>query len=167
MHSDPHGQLALRFFLDAFMGTGEKRNYRNNSRFANALKKSTAVLNEFEKRRRILDASGATQMLCKSSISLYENETANDKDLSLTVGQADYMMQITKETRTIGILRWKKEQTRYVAEVKMWDSYDFTEWFPGRSFGAVMNNIAAIGQFVGVIIPYDWEVNFTIKTKWE
>ena len=33
--------------------------------------------------------------------------------------------------------------------------------------GAVMNNIAAVGQFVGVIVPYDWEVSFTMKTKWE
>lgn len=49
----------------------------------------------------------------------------------------------------------------------MWDSYDFTEWFSGSSFGAIANNIAYVGQVIGVVIPYDWNVSFTLETEWE
>ena len=164
---DPSGKVAACFFLDSFMGDGKKRSYNNNSRFARALKKSTSVLNVLEERIQALEAAGAKRTYYKSSMSVYAEDTLNDKDLALTVGRAEYTMQLTKETRTTGVLWWKKEQTRYIAEITMWDSYDFTEWFPGHSFGAIMNNIAAIGQFVGIIVPYDWEVSFTIATKWE
>ena len=164
--NDPNGQVAVNFFLDAFMGDGNKRIYDNKSGFAKALKKSTAVNNKFDEQVQKLKATGAKRSYKKSKVKVYENETINDKDLGLTVGQAHYTMTVTKETRMVGLLK-KTEQTRYVAEVTMWDSYDFTEWFPGHSFGAVMNNIAAVGQFVGVIVPYDWEVSFTMKTKWE
>ena len=164
---DPSGNVAVCFFADSFMGDGKKRNYNNNSRFARALKKSTAILNVLEERIQAIEAAGAERTYCKSSTSVYAENTLNDKDLALTVGKAEYTMLLSRETRTTGALWWKKEQTRYVAEITMWDSYDFTEWFPGYSFGAIMNNIAAVGQFLGIIVPYDWEVSFTIKTKWE
>ena len=167
LHNDSHGDLAIPFFLDAFLGDGAKKKYGERSRLARSLKKSKAVLNEFDKNVKKFIDSGATKYgTYFGSLSTYDASSLNDYDLSLTVGRARYIMTIQKETRTKGILWWRREESRYVAQVSVWDSYDFTEWFSGSSFGSIMNNIAFIGQAVGLVVPYDWSVSFTVATRW-
>lgn len=76
-------------------------------------------------------------------------------------------MKIHRETRTIGFWFWKRKQSRYVADVVIYDTYDFTEWRNDGSLGSIANNIAYIGQMMGFIQPYDWSANFVMATAWE
>ena len=160
--------LAYDMFEEALNGDGSDKEYDEKSKLSKALKKSTAIKAEFEK--NLNDFTNYDTLLYGlyyGTISTYEGNTATDKDLSLSVGAARYSMVIYKETRTTGFLFWEKEQVRYVAEVTVTDTYDFTEWRTDGSFGSRMNNIAYFGQHFGIIKPYDWKSTFVISTEWE
>ncbi len=166
--SDPTGRiLTIEMFDYAVLGDGEELYFEEESEMSKALKKSTALLKEFKKNIEKFIASGATLSGGYwGTFSTYEGDSFTDKDLSLSVGSARYLMSISKETRTTGFLWWRKEESRYVADVLVWDVYDFTEWRTDDSFGSIMNNIAYIGQSMGLIVPYYWQAKFTLTTKW-
>ena len=168
-YSDPTGCiLAYDMFIEALEGDGSDQEYDEKSKAVRKLKKSSILIDIFLTNVEKFISSGATQFgSYHGSFSTYGAESFNDKDLSLSIGAARYIMTITKETRTSGFGWWKKEEMRYVATITVFDTYDFTEWRTDNSFGSIMNNIAYIGQIFDVVKPYDWQATFTMSTDWE
>ena len=149
------------------MGGGEAQYYGGRANVSQTLCKSTAIWSEFEDNLADFRQSGAEVESYSGSFSTYDGCNRYDYDLSLSVGAAGYTMEIRKETRTSVFLFWKKEQTRYVANVTVTDTYDFDAWRTDNSFGSVMNNLGLALQYSNVVVPYKWEATFTISTKWE
>ena len=170
--SDPSGHAKKRFFVaikmlwQALNGNGKKQYYGKKSSVSKSLRKSTAMKSEFDTHCLDFIQSGKETKQYSGSISTYDVNNKYDYDLSLSVGAASYTMEIKKETRTHGILFWKKEQIRYTATVTVTDIYDFDAWRRDGSFGSVMNNIGLIAQDFDVIKPYEWEATFTMSTEW-
>ena len=108
LHNDPRGDLAIPFFLDAFLGDGAEKKYGEKSRLARSLKKSKAVLNEFDKNvkkfiRSILIILGImlslTLFVSKSTLSHGEPEYK-----TIFVSEGDTLWNIAKTNQVKAIL---------------------------------------------------------------
>ena len=166
---DPTGHMiAYDMFEEAIFGDGSRKEYDEDSKLSKALAKSKALQTEFEENlAKFIDSGAIMYGTYFGSISTYDGETLSEKDLALSVGAARYIMTITREHQTSGFLWWKKEEVRYVATIIISDVYDFTEWRNDSSFGSIMNNLALIGQIVGLVKPYHWSAEVVIRTEWE
>lgn len=110
--------------------------------------------------------SGRKTTTYSGSVSLYGKDNKYDFDLSYSVGKASYTMDISRETKTTGFWMFKRTKTRYVADVKVEDIYNFDEYRDDERFGSIMNNFGYDMQKSGIIKPYSWDANFKIYGEW-
>ncbi len=86
----------------------------------------------------------------------------------LGIRGVNYELEITEETKETGFWIFKKTKTRYVVDVKVYDTYNFnigTE--KGDGIGSLLNNFGFWLHENNVGTDYYWEANYVYKTKWE
>ena len=164
-HSAKRITVAIKMLIQSLVGNGVKQLYGSNSSVSKALKKSTAINEAFQANIEDMRQTNQTSAVYPGNISTYDVSNKYDYDLSLSVGKASYTMEIAEETRTRGLLK-KKTETRYVATVTVFDTYDFDELRGNSSLGDILNDIGFILQCADVIAPYEWEATFVICTEW-
>ena len=75
----------------------------------------------------------------------------NDPDLALSIGKYDY-----------SISGKKNDEGKWNIDVSIGDTYDFKFMLP-TSITGMVNDAAYIYQELGIIIPYKWDVSYTVE----
>lgn len=164
---------SIQMLGTAVLGDGKKLKYSEDSMLSKKLKTSKIMENEFKQNVKDYSSNNtnAPKLYTSENKDLnFKNtrkENISDFDLAYSVGRFTYNMVIEKETKTTGFLFWKKEKTRYVGYVKVYDEYDFDYQPEDGSLPIILNNYGVKLEEYGIIKPYLWEATYTCSTKWE
>ena len=162
--SDPSGLLfrnAFKFLEEWLFGTGEKKEYDEESGLSRKFKRS-------KKMRSIVDE--AYQQFTDTGKLHFDGTcefTSSDSlDLYLTAQNVSYTIDFTTEAhmekRLYGFLVIEVQSYYTYARVKISDTYDFDlkDW---NGVGNIMNNIACLSQGIfGIGTDYDWSAEYIV-----
>ena len=159
---DANGNIPLkaaRFLLTYWiLGSGYDLYLDDSSLVSKALKKSRTM----KKVIKAMIEDGKTYG--SGTVTFGRSEL----DLWLGIRNASYKIEITKQTETKRFLFFKKTKTRYIANVIVFDIYDFnTGNEKGDGIGSILNNIGYWAQENGLGNKYYWEAEYTYETKWK
>ena len=160
--SDPSGELVSVDILDIWTsGNGEDMYFDEKSNISKKLKKSRiikGIINaEIEKMENGEEYGSGTVTF-----------TSEEPDLWLGIRAASYTMTISKETRERGFWFLKHNESRYVVDVIIYDTYNFNFGSEtGDGIGSILNNIGFYAQEMGLGTEYKWEAYFKYETKWK
>ena len=152
--------VAIELLKEWIFGNGEDHYYDDNSIVSKKLRKSKTM-----------------EVAIEGAIQKYENNEeyttgtvyfGNDEmDLWLGVRRASYELEIEEETRVVGFWIFQKTQTRYVVQVKVYDTYNFNVGNEtGDGLGSVLNNWGYWAQENNLGQEYYWEAQYEYTTKW-
>ena len=163
-YSDDNGNAPLkvaRFLFTYFIFGGGKNLILNNFSFVSrALKRSKTMKNKINEE---IEKYKKGEEYGKGDVIFQKKEP----DLWLGVRKADYELTIKEETKETGLFK-KKEKTRYVVNVKVYDTYDFNVGDEtGDGLGSYLNNFGYWMQENNLGKVYYWEAHYEYKTKWE
>ena len=162
---DPGGQLPMSIAFDLLdkwlLGRGEAQYFDEESDISQKLKKSDTMKEEIKK--AIEKYKGGEE---------YANGTvifnSDEPDLWLGIRRANYEFTITEKTEETGWWIFKKTETIYVVDVKVFDTYNFNVGDEqGDGLGSILNNFGYWAQELNMGMEYYWEATYvyTISEK--
>ena len=162
---DYEGEAPLkvsRYFLTHwFFGDGESLYLDDDSFVSRKLKKSDLMVS-------IINAEIQQHPNGKLNIKGTNSFDSDEIDLWLGIRGFHYELSIIKETKETGFWIFKKTKTRYVVQVKVWDTFDFDSGNEtGDGLGSILNNFGFWLYENNVGVNYYWEANYVYKTKWK
>jgi RHS repeat-associated protein len=161
---DPDGRdgVAATLLWQSFLGDGEDVDYSNNLDFLYTFTQSptmNALINDTVAKFKV---SGLNKNTYTGTVSFYNN--ASEIDLRLGVGLGNYSINISKETKTVGIFN-KKQVTVYHVTVTISDYYNFDNIRTSGSVTDKLNNWGYDRQNEGDIKPFKWSFTYSFELE--
>ena len=145
------------------------KSYSDDSLVAKKMIKSPRVKKIFnESVSKYKESEDETpQIPMNYSLQFYHPKNIYDLDLMLSVGKADFTVDVTEEIRRVKDGSGRLER-RYVATIKATDRYDFPDnWADEATLVNFLNYCGWVGVQAHVLEEYDWDVSFKMSTEWE
>ena len=162
---DKDGENPLKVATDLLrrwiFGDGESVQFGKNSSLSRALYFSRTMRAKIAEE---IDKYENGEFDGKGSVTFEKNEP----DLWLGVRNANYELTVKKETKTVGFWIFQQDYSRYVVNVKVYDTYDFnTGDETNDGIGSVLNNWGYKMQEKGFGKKYSWEAKYVYTTGWK
>ncbi len=131
--------ISSSMFNKAMFNPNKKINKKTESNLKTKIQNS-------EEMKTAIDSCLKDSRTCTGSTEFISN-----KDLTYSVGKADYIIEKKYNYIT---------NTRYL-KVIVYDEYDFGEWkYPSTSIKDIANSFGTLYEENGLLIPYSWDITY-------